>query len=554
MKEVMNQAVVSVWLQEILQQVFQQNSYDLQLLPQQIMIERPRNKSHGDYSTNVALQRAKALGLTPLELAKKIRLEMQKDTKFTNVTVAKPGFINFSLGTAEQNQILHTIFKEKHNYGASIFLTGQIINLEFVSANPTGPIHLGGARWAAVGDSLSRILNFQGAKVTKEYYFNDHGTQIDRFVSSLLATAKNEPVPEDGYVGEYIKEIAGLVLENNPNIFTLPVSEQREIFRAQGVELMFKEIKESLLNFRVEFDVYTHENGLFEDGTVEKAISILKKQDNLFNKEGAWWLKSTKFGDDKDRVVIKSNGEYSYLAGDIGYLLDKIQRGFTLCLIMLGADHHGYVGRLKAATAALGEDPAKLEILIGQLINLVKAGQPVKMSKRAGNIVTMDDLVEAVGVDAARYALVRSSVDVTLDIDLDLLIKSSNDNPVYYVQYAHARLASILRTSAERGLKVTNPQVDLLTGASEGELIRTLAQFPETIKLAGENREPNRIARYLEMVATALHRFYAESRVLPGLEEEFTALHAARLFLCINTKQVLANGLALLGITAPEQM
>ncbi|MBO0840234.1 MAG: arginine--tRNA ligase, partial [Sciscionella sp.] len=443
-------------------------------------------------------------------------------------------------------------------YGTGDWFAGRRINLEFVSANPTGPIHLGGARWAAVGDALARVLASSGAEVTREYYFNDAGAQIDRFVDSLLAAALGEPAPADGYTGEYIGEIAAEVMRISPGVEQLPADKRREEFRRIGVGLMFDEIKARLHEFGTDFDVYFHEDSLHSSGAVNVAIERLKKSGNLYFADGAWWLRSTEFGDDADRVVIKSDGKPAYIAGDIAYFADKRARGFDLCIYLLGADHHGYIGRLKAAAAALGDDPASVEVLIGQMVNLVRGGEGVRMSKRAGTVVTMEDLVDAVGVDAARYSMIRSSVDSPVDIDIELLRKHTNENPVYYVQYAHARLSSLLRNARELSLPVdVDPaEVDfsILTRPSEGDLIRTIGEFPAVVKTAGELRQPHRIARYLEQLAGAYHRFYDACRVLPFGDEPATELTTARLRLCAAARQVLANGLGLLGVSAPERM
>jgi arginyl-tRNA synthetase len=367
----------------------------------------------------------------------------------------------------------------------------------------------------------------------------------------LVAVASGEPVPEDGYGGDYIAEIAAKVLAAEPDALASP--ERDEIFRRVGVGLMFDEIKADLHAFGTDFDVWFHEQSLHDSGAVEVAVERLKASGNLYFADGAWWLRSTEFGDDKDRPVIKSDGQPAYIAGDIAYLLDKRARGFDLCIYMLGADHHGYVGRLKAAAAALGDDPAVVEVLIGQMVNLVADGKPVRMSKRAGNVVTMEDLVDAVGVDAARYSLIRSSVDSTLDVDLDVLVRRSNDNPVFYVQYAHARLASLARNAADLGL-TPGGEFALLVHPREGDLIRTLGEFPAVVASAAELREPHRVARYLETLASAYHKFYDACRVLPMGDEEVTELHRARLALCVAARQVLANGLAMLGVSAPERM
>jgi arginyl-tRNA synthetase len=405
-----------------------------------------------------------------------------------------------------------------------------------------------------VGDALGRVLSAEGAAVTREYYFNDHGAQIDRFARSLLAAALGEPTPEDGYAGAYIGEIAAQVLAAEPGALQLPEAERLETFRAVGVDLMFGQIKANLHEFGTDFDVYTHENKMFETGQVDKAIAELKSNGNLYEKDGAWWLRSTAFGDDKDRVVIKSDGDAAYIAGDIAYFKDKRDRGFDLCIYMLGADHHGYVVRLKAAAAALGDDPDRLEVLIGQMVNLVRDGQPVRMSKRAGTVITLDDLVDAVGVDAARYSLIRSSVDVNIDIDLNLLVSQSNENPVYYVQYAHARLSAIGRNAQSLGLTASTDHLESLVDRAEGDLIRTIGDFPAVVAAAAQLREPHRVCRYLESLASTYHKFYDRCRVLPQGDEEPTDLHAARLALCGATQQVIANGLAMVGVSAPERM
>ncbi|MFJ6672099.1 arginine--tRNA ligase [Actinosynnema sp. NPDC091369] len=522
-------------------------------LPTAVTIERPRNPEHGDYATNVALQTAKKVGVTSRDLAGWLADALTGTDAISSVEVAGPGFLNLRLAADAQGAIVRDVLEAGEAYGRGDLLAGTRINLEFVSANPTGPIHLGGTRWAAVGDALGRILTANGGEVTREYYFNDAGAQIDRFVRSLIAAAKGEPAPEDGYAGGYIGDIAAEVLRQEPSALTS--EDSHEVFRRIGVNLMFEEIKKDLHDFGTDFDVFFHEDSLHKSGAVTKAVEQLKGSGALYFENGAWWLRSTEFGDDKDRVVIKSDGDPAYIAGDIAYLVDKRSRGFDLCIYMLGADHHGYIGRLKAAASALGDDPASVEVLIGQMVNLVSDGKPVRMSKRAGTVITMQDLVDAVGVDAARYAMSRSSVDSSLDIDLDLLRKRSNDNPVFYVQYAHSRICSVLRNAADLGM-TGNESFELLRHDREGDLIRTVGEFPRVVATAGELREPHRIARYLEELAGTLHRFYdtPECRVLPRGDDEATEVQRARLSLCAATRQVFANGLALLGVTAPERM
>ncbi|MEA5358231.1 arginine--tRNA ligase [Amycolatopsis sp., V23-08] len=536
-------------------QVLTARGIDDAVLPEQVTIERPRNPDHGDYATNLALQVAKKAGLKPREFAEALAEAVAATDGVASAEVAGPGFLNFRLAAAAQGDIVRQVLDAGDAFGRGDALAGTRINLEFVSANPTGPIHLGGTRWAAVGDALGRVLGAQGADVTREYYFNDAGAQIDRFVRSLIAAAKGEPAPEDGYAGGYINDIAAEVIKAEPSALSLPEDERHETFRRIGINLMFTEIKQSLHDFGTDFDVYFHENSLHESGAVDAAVQQLKDSGNLYFEDGAWWLKSSEYGDDKDRVVIKQDGNPAYIAGDLAYFKDKRNRGFDLCIYMLGADHHGYIARLKAAAAAFGDDPATVEVLIGQMVNLVSEGKPVRMSKRAGTVITMEDLVEAVGVDPARYELIRYSVDSTLDVDLDLLRKHSNDNPVYYVQYAHSRIRSIERAAADLGLE-SDVDVDfgLLTSDAEGDLIRTVGEFPETVRRAADMREPHRIARYLEELAGAFHKSYNSSRVLPMGDEEATPLTFARLALYKAARQVLANGLALLGVTAPERM
>ncbi|MDQ1513491.1 MAG: arginyl-tRNA synthetase, partial [Microbacteriaceae bacterium] len=417
---------------------------DLPITDADVVLERPRSREHGDWASTIAMRMAKLMGVPPRELAAELARGLEQLDGVAGVNVAGPGFINVTLEAASAGALAGRIVTEADAYGHGDTLTGVRMNLEFVSANPTGPVHLGGTRWAAVGDSLARILQAQGADVTREYYFNDHGAQIDRFSSSLLAAHLGEPTPEDGYGGAYIAEIAARVAASFPgDLRALPRDEAQEVFRREGVELMFGDIKKQLHDFGVDFDVYFHENDLYESGAVEHAVARLRELGHIYEADGATWLRTTEFGDDRDRVVIKSNGETAYIAGDVAYYLNKRERGFDRCLIMLGADHHGYIGRLMAMVAAFGDTPyVNLEVLIGQLVNLMKDGVPVRMSKRAGTVITMEDLVEAVGVDAARYTLVRSSVDSALDVDLDLVTKHTNDNPVYYVQYAHARTRS----------------------------------------------------------------------------------------------------------------
>lgn len=525
-------------------------------LPAEVVIERPKNRDHGDWATNVAMQLSGKFGLNPRAFAELLAAELSKVDGIQKVDIAGPGFINITLSAAAAGELAKAIVEAGTTYGRGKELAGVKLNLEFVSANPTGPIHMGGTRWAAVGDSLARVFQAQGAEVTREYYFNDHGAQIDRFARSLLARARGEAAPEDGYGGAYIQEIADRVLaETATDILSLPDDEAQEAFRAAGVDLMFGEIRESLHDFGVDFDVYFHENSLYESGAVQKAISRLRELGHIFEEDGAIWLRSTTFGDDRDRVVIKSDGEAAYIAGDLAYYLDKRERGFDRCIYMLGADHHGYVPRMMALCAAFGDEPGKnLEILIGQMVNLMRDGEPVRMSKRAGTVVTMEDLVEVVGVDAARYALARSSINSQLDIDLEQLQKKTNDNPVFYVQYAHARTAQVAKNAASLGVERTDFDPALLSHATESELLAKLSELPRVVAQAAEFREPHRVARYIEEVAGSYHRWYDACRVTPLSGGEVEAVHRTRLWLNDAAGVVLRNGLDLLGVTAPERM
>lgn len=550
----MTPADLAELLKRTAQAVLAERDLDPAALPPTITVERPRNPEHGDYATNIALQVAKKVGTNPRELAGWLADALVAAEGIAAAEIAGPGFVNLRLEASAQGVIVKNVLAAGAAYGHSGVLSGQNINLEFVSANPTGPIHIGGTRWAAVGDTLGRLLSSQGAEVVREYYFNDHGAQIDRFVNSLIAAATGQPAPEDGYAGAYISDIAAQILAIAPDALSLPIEQRSETFRSIGVDLMFTHIKASLHEFGTDFDVYTHEDSMHSSGRVDQAIAQLRQNGAIYEKDGATWLRTTEFGDDKDRVVIKSDGQPAYIAGDLAYYLDKRQRGFDLCIYMLGADHHGYIARLKAAAAALGDDPNTVEVLIGQMVNLVRDGQPVRMSKRAGTVITLDDLVEAIGVDAARYSLTRSSVDTPIDIDLQLWSSASSENPVYYVQYAHARLCALSRNADDLGIAPDASRLDLLTHDKEGALIRSLGEFERILKSAASLREPHRVCRYLEDLAGDYHRFYDSCRVLPQGDEEPTDLHRARLALCQATRQVIANGLDILGVTAPERM
>jgi arginyl-tRNA synthetase len=523
-------------------------------VPETVHVERPRSKEHGDYASNVALTLAKQAGRQPRQIAEILAARLRTVEGIGAVDVAGPGFLNVtftSLGGA-----ITAIIEAGPEYGTNDAAAKQRINLEFVSANPTGPIHVGGTRWAAVGDALGRLLTASGAEVTREYYVNDAGAQIDRFAASQLAVAKGEPTPENGYAGGYIAEVAARVLWSHPGLPDEPLETALETFRLAGVEQMLESIRGSLDLFGVHFDVWFSERSLTASGAVVKALERLRAEGHTYEADGALWLRTTDFGDDKDRVLVKSDGDTSYFTSDAAYYLDKRERGFERCIYMLGADHHGYVGRLRAMVACFGDDPNEtLEVLIGQLVNVMRGGEPVRMSKRAGTFITLDDLVELVGVDAARYSLARASVDSALDLDVDLLASQTNANPVFYVQYAHARLSSLLRGAHELGIAL-DPAADvtLLVHEREGDLLRGLGEFPRIVASAASGRAPHRVARYLEELAGTYHRFYDVCRVLPQGDEEAGPLTAARLLLVEATRIVIANGLALLGVSAPERM
>ncbi len=526
-------------------------------VPATVTVERPRQKGHGDYATNVAMQLAKKAGLNPRELAAQIGERLATVDGVAGVEVAGPGFLNITVAAGAQGEVAAQVVAADAAYGGSDAGQKQKVNIEFVSANPTGPVTLASARWAAVGDTLSRLLEATGHVVTREYYFNDHGAQVDRFSRSLLAAARHEPTPDDGYPGPYITDIAEQIVAARPDAPGLPDDEALEVFRADGVGIMFEEIKQTLRDFRVPFDVWFHENDLYESRATDRALARLRELGNIYDQDGAVWLRTEKYGDDKDRVIVKSDGHGAYISGDAAYYLDKRERGFDRCIILLGADHHGYVGRMMALCAAFGDEPGvNLEIIIGQMVNLLSHGSVVRMGKRTGNIITLLDLVEAIGVDAARYALVRNSLETNLDIDLDLWTKATSDNPVFYVQYAHARVSSILRNAKDLGIEVSTDSFDpaLLSHEKEGDLLRALAEFPRVVASAAQLREPHRVARYLEDTAATYHRFYDTCRVLPMGDEEAGDLHRARLMLVAATRTVLANGLGLLGVSAPERM
>ncbi|MCX6420652.1 MAG: arginine--tRNA ligase [Actinobacteria bacterium] len=525
--------------------------------PESVPLERPKNREHGDYATSIALALAKSAGKPPREIAELIAAGLRSLEIIDRVDIAGPGFINITLAKSTQGAIVINILENNVKFGIGNQLAGVKVNLEFISANPTGPLHLGHTRWAAVGDALARVLSAAGAEVSREFYINDRGVQMELFGESLRAAALGIAKPEAGYQGGYIDDLAKKIVQSEPELTKLPEPESIVAFREAGYKLQLQEQKDVLAKFGTNFQVWFSERSLHAGKALTKAMDRLKEQGHIFENEGATWLRTTDFGDDKDRVLRKSDGELTYFASDTAYYIDKRNRGFDICIYMLGADHHGYVGRLKATSACAGDDPEyNIEILIGQLVKIMEGGEEVKLSKRAGTIITLEELVEKVGVDAARYTLIRYPVETPMVLDIDLLKKQTNDNPVFYVQYAHARIAGVLRNAADLGVKfgLEYYKPELLEHERERELLGGLAEFPRIVAGAAQLREPHRIARYLEDLAGMYHGFYADCRVLPMGDEKPSQLHFARATLSAATMQVFFNGLQLLGVSAPDRM
>ena len=530
------------------------------ILPEKATLDRPKNRDHGDFATSIALALAKPAGMQPRAVAELLKSGLEKDSiasQLDAIDIAGPGFINLTVGKASQGGVIAKILADGSEFGKGSTLTGVAINLEFISANPTGPLHLGHTRWAAVGDALGRVLGAAGAKVTREFYINDRGVQMEKFGASIRAAALGLPTPEDGYHGDYIQDLAKEILATEPGLKDLDEASAVSAFRDRGYALQLKQQQDVLDAFGTHFDVWFSEKSLYENDFFKHTQEKLVSQGHVFVQDGATWLRTTDFGDDKDRVMIKSDGSHAYFASDSAYYISKRERGFDICIYMLGADHHGYVGRLKALAACAGDDPQyNVEILIGQLVKIMENGEEVKLSKRAGTIITLEELVEKVGVDAARYTLIRYPVDTPMVMDVDLLRSRTNENPVYYVQYAHARICAVLRNAADLKIPFGSDHIhpELLVHERERELIGALGEFPRVVASAAELREPHRIARYAEELAGLYHGFYADCRVLPMGDEAPTDLHAARATLCKSTAQVIANSLTLLGVSAPEKM
>ncbi|WP_433955763.1 arginine--tRNA ligase [Janibacter indicus] len=521
-------------------------------VPAEIRVERPKAKGHGDWTTNLAMQLAKPAGMKPRDVATAIAARLEQAEGVASVEVAGPGFLNITLEAASAGALARTIVEAGADYGRNDAMAGHVVNLEFISANPTGPLHIGHTRWAALGDSMRRLLAASGADVTAEYYINDAGAQMDNFGASVLARAKGEPTPEGGYPGAYVDDLAATALEQRPDLLELPADEALATARAIGYEAQLADIRSTLEDFGVIFDVWFSERTLHDGGAVEQAITRLREQGHVDDRDGAVWLRTTDFGDDKDRVLVRADGVPTYFAADAAYYLSKKDRGFPEKIYLLGADHHGYVARLKAIAACAGDDPTKnIEIRIGQLVNLDGA----KLSKRAGNIVELRDLISWIGSDAVRYSLARYPADSPLSLDGEELRKQTNDNPVFYVQYAHARTFNVARLAAEDGVRREDAfDPGLLSHPTEATLLATLGDFPRVVAHAAELREPHRVARYLETLAGHFHKWYDTCRVRPRSDEEITDTHRTRLWLNDATRQVLANGLDLLGVSAPERM
>ena len=525
-------------------------------IPAELKLERPKSRDHGDYATNIALMLAKPARLAPVVIAASLAPKIAQIPGVGAAEIAGPGFINIRLDSAALGQTAQDIVEAGSAFGTGSALAGRRINVEFISANPTGPLHLGHTRWAAVGDAIARVLAAAGAQVSTEFYINDRGVQMDKFGASVMAAAHGEKIPEDGYQGAYIHDLAAAILIARPRIKELPIPEQFTAFREAAYALQLKQQQQVLEQFRTNFDYWASERALHESNAVEHGLERLREQGHVYELDGAIWLRTTDFGDDKDRVLVKADGEYTYFASDTAYYVNKRERDFDLCIYLLGADHHGYVNRLRAVAACNGDDLDQVEVLIGQLVKITRGGEEVKLSKRAGNIVTLDELVDEVGVDAARYSLIRYPVDSPLTLDLEIITLRTNDNPVFYVQYAHARIASVLRNAKDLGVDWRNLEFDaaLLSHERENELLGSLAEFPRVVAGAAELREPHRVARYLEELAAVYHRFYDSCRVLPRGDEDLAPEHVARLWLCAATRQTIFNGLQLLGVSAPDRM
>ena len=551
---------LSAAIARILTAIVADRGSDIEVTELDTQVERPKNRAHGDWASNVAMKFAKKLGVNPRELAEQVVAEATAIDGVAKAEIAGPGFINITLDAASAGETARRVVEQGYEYGRTNTLAGENINLEYVSANPTGPLHMGHTRWAALGDSTARVLRAAGATVTSEYYINDAGAQMDKFGRSVLAAALGEEAPEDAYPGAYIQSLGARIKEQIPGLAELAATDRQaaqEQAEELGYQMQLAEIKDSLERFNVHFDVFFSERTLHAKGEngepspIESAIERLREQGHVYDEDGATWVRTTDFGDDKDRVFTRGNGIYTYFAADAAYYLSKKDRGFGEKIYLLGADHHGYIGRLTAIAGAAGDNiETDVTVLIGQLVNLNGA----RLSKRAGNIIELDDLLEWLGADALRYWLARYPADSPLALDGEQVRSRSNDNPVFYVQYAHARTCAVDRNAEAAGIDRSAFAPELLTHETEAELLGKLQQYPGIVAGAAELREPHRVARFLEELASAYHSWYDACRVLPLGEEPIGDLHRTRLWLNDAAGQVLRNGLDLIGVSAPERL
>ncbi|MBB4823127.1 arginyl-tRNA synthetase [Sporosarcina luteola] len=523
-----------------------------------ILLETPKNKENGDYATNIAMQLTKLAKKPPRVIAETILEHLDTtDTAIDSVEIAGPGFMNIRLKTDYLGDVVKAVLAQGPDYGRSTFGQNEKIQVEFVSANPTGDLHLGHARGASLGDSLCNILDFAGFDVSREYYINDAGNQVNNLAYSVearyfQALGMEKEMPEDGYHGQDIIEIGKKLAEEYGDRYAhMPEAERLEFFRKYGLDYELEKLKKDLEDFRVPFDNWFSETSLYTDGKIGIALDKLRSNGHVFEEDGATWFRSTTFGDDKDRVLIKNDGSYTYLTPDIAYHEDKIRRGFDKLINIWGADHHGYIPRMKAAIEALGYDRDTLEVEVAQMVQLYKDGEKFKMSKRTGKAVTLRELVEDVGLDAVRYFFAMRSGDSQMDFDLDLAISQSNENPVYYAQYAHARISSILRQAEEKGMVASTEHVNLLQSEKEVELLKKIGDFPKMVADAARLRAPHRVATYIQELAATFHSFYNAEKVLDPDNRE---LSEARLALVTATRTTVANALKLIGVAAPERM
>ncbi|MFJ8234777.1 arginine--tRNA ligase [Ureibacillus sp. NPDC094379] len=523
-----------------------------------IHIETPKDKANGDFATNLAMQLTKLAKKPPRAIAEAILENIETDgTSIEKIEIAGPGFINITVRKDFLADVVKAVKEQGEKYGRSNTGNSEKVQVEFVSANPTGDLHLGHARGAAYGDSLCNVLDFAGFDVSREYYINDAGNQINNLAYSLEARYKqalglDAEMPEDGYHGADIIEIAKKLVDEFGNSILEKSSEERfEFFRKHGLRLELAKLQKDLENFRVKFDVWYSETSLYENGKIDIALDKLKANGHVYEEDGATWFRSTTFGDDKDRVLIKQGGSYTYLTPDIAYHEDKINRGFDKLINIWGADHHGYIPRMKAAIQALGYDRDKLEVEVIQMVQLYKNGEKYKMSKRTGNAVTMRELVEEVGLDAVRYYFIKTACDSHMDFDLDLAVSQSNENPVYYAQYAHARICSIIRSASEQGFEASIENLNLLTAEKEEDVLKKVGAFPQVVAEAAKHRTPHRIANYIQELAAAFHSFYNAEKVINPDNKELTE---SRLALINAVRVTVANALRLIGVSAPEKM